>query len=195
MFKKVQYNSPVILTFTFLAFVAYILGIATAGASTRYLFTNYKTSITDPLQFIRLFSYVFGHANWSHFSGNFLIVLLVGPMVEEKYGSNNLIEMMVFTAFITGIINTLFFPTALLGASGIVFMLILLSSFANTESGKIPLTLILVAIFFLGREVLDAIFAVDNISHSAHIIGGLCGGAFGYLKNRKRRPTESCNSQ
>lgn len=195
MFKKVQYNSPVILTFTFLAFVAYLLGKATAGVSTRYLFTNYKTSITDPLQFIRLFSYVLGHANWSHFSSNFLIVLLVGPMVEEKYGSNKLIEMMVFTALITGIINTLFFSTALLGASGIVFMLILLSSFANTEHDKIPLTLILVTIFFLGREIINAIFAADTISQSAHIIGGLCGGAFGYLKNRKRKSADPCNSR
>lgn len=195
MLKKVQYNSPVILTFTFLAFVAYLLDKATAGISTRYLFTNFKTSITDPLQFIRLFSYVFGHANWSHFSGNFLIVLLVGPMVEEKYGSNNLIEMMLFTALITGIINTLFFSTALLGASGIVFMLILLSSFANTKHGKIPLTLILVAIFFLGREIINAIFAADTISQSAHIIGGLCGGSFGYLKTRKLKRAQPCNSK
>lgn len=195
MFKKIQYNSPVILTFTFLAFISYILGKATFGASTNYFFTNYKTSLTDPMQYIRLFSYIFGHANWSHFANNFLIILLVGPMVEEKYGSNNLIEMIAFTAFITGIINTLFFHTGLLGASGIVFMLILLSSFANTESGKIPLTLIFVTIFFLGKEVLSAVITVDNISQSAHIIGGLCGGILGHLKTRRRNPKEPCNPE
>ena len=195
MFKRIQYNSPVILTFTFLAFISYILGKATLGVSTNYFFTNYKTSLSDPMQYIRLFSYVFGHANWSHFSNNFLIVLLVGPMVEEKYGSNNLIEMIAFTALITGVINTLFFHTGLLGASGIVFMLILLSSFANTKSGKLPLTLILVTIFFLGREVLNAVFAVDNISHSAHIIGGLCGGILGHLKTLRKNPKEPCTPE
>ncbi|MBV7276497.1 rhomboid family intramembrane serine protease [Clostridium sp. PL3] len=195
MFKRIQYNSPVILTFTFLAFISYLLGKVTYDVSTRYLFTNYKTSLTDPMQYVRLFSYIFGHANWSHFSNNFLIVLLVGPMVEEKYGSTNLIEMIAFTALITGVINTLFFSTALLGASGIVFMLIILSSFANVKSGKIPLTLILVAIFFVGREVLNAMFATDNISHSAHIIGGLCGGILGYLKTRRENFTGRCNLQ
>lgn len=195
MFKRIQYNSPVILTFTFLAFISYILGKATVGVSTKYFFTNYRTSLTDPMQYIRLFSYVFGHVNWSHFANNFLIVLLVGPMVEEKYGSNNLIEMIAFTALITGIINTLFFNTGLLGASGIVFMLILLSSFANTKSGKIPLTLILVTIFFLGREVLNSIFATDNISHSAHILGGLCGGILGHLKTRRKNPQEPCTPE
>lgn len=193
MFRRIQYNSPVILTFTFLAFVSYLLGKVTYDVSTRYLFTNYKTSLTDPMQYIRLFSYIFGHANWSHFANNFLIVLLVGPMVEEKYGSTNLIEMIAFTALITGVINTLFFRTALLGASGIVFMLILLSSFANTKSGKIPLTLILVTIFFLGREVLNAVFSADNVSQSAHIIGGLCGGILGYLKTRIENSRSRCN--
>ena len=184
MFKRIQYNSPVILTFTFLSFSVLLLGIATGGTSTNLFFTNFRTSISDPLQYVRLFSYVLGHANWSHFSSNFLIILLVGPMVEEKYGSSSLLEMIIVTAFLTGLINTLFFKTGLLGASGIVFMLILLSSFANAQLGKIPLTLIIVVIVFIGGEVINGLFLKDNISHSAHILGGLCGGVFGYLRHR-----------
>ncbi len=186
MFKKIQYNSPVILTFNFLSFIVLLLGITTSGVTTKYLFTNFKTSFYDPMQYVRFFTYIFGHANWSHFSGNFLIILLVGPMVEEKYGSKSLLEMILFTAFLTGIINILFFNTALLGASGIVFLLILLSSFGNADSHKIPLTLILVLIIFLGKEVVNGFFAKDNISQFAHIIGGLCGGVFGHLKNKKK---------
>lgn len=184
MFRRIQYNSPVILTFTFISFSVLLLDIATNGVTNRLFFTNFKTSISDPLQYLRLFSYILGHANWSHFSSNFLIILLVGPMVEEKYGSGSLTEMVIVTAFLTGIINTLFFNTGLIGASGIVFMLILLSSFANAQLGKIPLTLIIVTIVFIGKEVINGLFLKDNISHFAHILGGLSGGIFGYLRNR-----------
>jgi membrane associated rhomboid family serine protease len=107
-------------------------------------------------------------------------------MVEEKYGSRSLMEMIAVTAFLTGMINILFFKTGLLGASGIVFMLILLSSFANAKLGKIPLTLIIVTIVFIGKEVLSGLFLQDNISHFAHILGGLSGGVFGYLRNRDK---------
>jgi membrane associated rhomboid family serine protease len=107
-------------------------------------------------------------------------------MVEEKYGSKELFKMIIFTAFLTGFINITFSNNALLGASGIVFMLILLSSFANVKHGEIPLTLILVVIVFMGKEIFSGLFIQDNIAHSAHIIGGLCGGVFGYLKNRKK---------
>lgn len=186
MFRRIHYNSPVILTFTFISFSVLLLDIATNGVTTKLFFTNFRTSISDPLQYLRLFSYILGHANWSHFSSNFLIILLVGPMVEEKYGSGSLMEMIIVTAFLTGIINTLFFKTGLLGASGIVFMLILLSSFANAQLGKIPLTLIIVAIVFIGKEVINGLFLKDNISHFAHILGGLSGGAFGYLRNREK---------
>jgi rhomboid protease GluP len=104
---------------------------------------------------------------------------LVGPIVEEKYGSKSLLIMILITALITGILNILFFNAGLLGASGIVFMLILLSSFTNVRSGEIPVTFILVAILFLGREVFESL-QNDNISQFAHIIGGICGSVFGY---------------
>lgn len=186
MLRRIQYNSPVILTFTLISFLVLLLDIATNGVITKLFFTNFRTSISDPLQYVRLFSYIFGHANWSHFSSNFLIVLLVGPMVEEKYGSGSLTEMIIATAFLTGIINMLFFKTGLLGASGIVFMLILLSSFANAKSGKIPLTLIIVTIVFIGKEFISGLLLQDNISHFAHILGGLSGGVFGYLRHREK---------
>lgn len=188
MFKRIHYNSPIILTFTFISFAVLLLDKATGGFTNNLLFTNFRTSIKDPLQYLRLFSYILGHANLSHFSGNFLIILLVGPMVEEKYGSSSLLEMILVTAFLTGIINTLFFSTGLLGASGIVFMLILLSSFANAQSGKIPLTLIIVTFVFVGKEIINGLLIKDNISQFAHIFGGFCGGIFGYLRHKGDLP-------
>lgn len=178
--KKIQYNSPVVLTFTFLALSSYLLGFLTNDISTKYFFSNYRTSLFDPMQYVRLFSYILGHANWAHFSGNFIIILIIGPMLEEKYGSKILIQLILVTAFVTGLIHTMFSSTALLGASGIVYMFIILSSFTNTEKGRIPLTLIIVFFVFVGREVFGGAFAQDNISQLAHIIGGLCGALFAF---------------
>jgi len=184
--NRIQYNSPVILTFTLLALVSYLLGYLTNGASTIFLFSNYRTSFFDPLQYVRLFSYILGHANWAHFSGNFIIILIVGPMLEEKYGSKVLIQLILVTAFVTGVIHTIFSGDALLGASGIVFMFIILSSFTNADKGRIPLTLIIVFFVFIGREIFGGVFAQDNISQFAHIIGGICGALFAFkIKNNK----------
>lgn len=178
---KVKYNSPVTLTFTLLSLAAVAAGWLTGGASTGLLFSVYRAPLADPLFYLRMFTHVLGHADMSHFMGNFTVILLVGPMLEEKYGGKRLLLMIAFTAFATGLINVIFFPgTALLGASGVAFMMILLSSFANSGSGEIPLTLIFVAVLYLGTEIVNGIFARDNISQMAHIIGGLCGCAFGW---------------
>lgn len=184
-FKKIQYNSPVILTFTFLALVSYLLSFLTNNTSNQLLFSNYRTSFLDPMQYIRLFSYILGHANWAHFSGNFIIILITGPMLEEKYGSKVLVELILVTAFVTGVIHAIFSSAALLGASGIVYMFIILSSFTNAEKGRIPLTLIIVFFVFIGREIFGGAFAQDNISQFAHIIGGLCGALFAFRIKHK----------
>lgn len=186
MIKKIHYNAPVILTFTFIALFTYLLGEWTKNNSTILLFSVYRSSPKDPLFYIRLFGHVLGHANWEHFMNNFLLILLVGPMLEEKYGSRNMLIMIIFTALITGMINIIFFNTALLGASGIVFMLILLSSFANIKRGTIPLTLVIVVIIFMGKEIISGLFYKDAISQLTHIIGGFCGGVFGYRINKTK---------
>ncbi|MDP4089290.1 MAG: rhomboid family intramembrane serine protease [Bacillota bacterium] len=178
--KKIQYNAPVTLTFTFLAFTSLMLGIITKNKSTELLFSNYRTSLMDPLQYLRLFTYILGHANWAHFYGNFLVILMVGPMLEEKYSSKVLFELILVTALVTGLIHALFSSTMLLGASGIVYMFIILGSFTNAERGRIPLTLIVVFFIFVGKEVFSGVVSQDNISQLAHILGGICGALFGY---------------
>lgn len=185
-FKKIQYNSPVILTFSLLSLLALLLGMATEGRSTLLIFSVYKGSFTDPFFYIRLFGHVLGHRDYQHFLNNFILILLAGPLLEEKYGAKNMLFMMVITAFVTGIINALFFDVVLMGASGVVYMLILLSSFVNMEKGRIPLTLILCIVIYIGTEIVSGLTVEDNIAHLTHIIGGVCGACFGFFMNRKK---------
>lgn len=128
----VQYNSPVILTFFLLSLGALFLGQYTGGWTTTHLFSVYRSSLKDPLFYFRLFGHVLGHGSWDHFINNMLLLLVVGPPMEEKYGSLPLLKGILLTALISGVLQCLLFPrTALLGASGIVFMLIMLASLSG----------------------------------------------------------------
>ncbi len=184
---KISYNAPVVLSFVFLCLAVLGIGILTGGASTRLLFMTYHSSLANPLTYLRLFTHVLGHSDWGHFIGNASYLLLLGPMIEEKYGSRAVLEVICITALVTGLVNYIFFwNVALCGASGVVFAFILLASFTSFREGEIPLTFILVALVFIGQQVYEGILLSDNVSNLAHILGGVIGGWAGYSLNRKK---------
>ena len=188
---KIKYNAPTVLTYAF--FCALVMGI------TLYLVPQLRNWFMvpgkgqfSPLRFrdwITLFTHSAGHSGWNHLFANFSLILLIGPMLEENYGSLALFAMIIITTLITGILNVLFFPVPLLGASGVVFMMILLASFTNFSRGEIPLTFILVVILYLGDQLLkslgtssaDGSMNPQTISRFAHIAGGFCGSLFGFF--------------
>ena len=184
----IRFNAPVVLLFALLSLLVLLLDGWTGGVSTTRFFCVYRSSLADPLTYVRFFGHVLGHSGYSHYMNNMLLLLLVGPGLEEKYGSRNLLMTILVTALVTGLVQFIFFPgTALLGASGVVFMMIVLSSFTAARKGEIPVTLILVVIFYLGGEIMDGLFKQDNVSQIAHIVGGLCGLVFGFTVRRGRR--------
>lgn len=186
--SKIQYNSPVVLTFALVSLASLLLNMLTGGASNTLLFCVYRAPLLNPLTWIRLFTHVLGHASLEHYVGNMMLFLLLGPMIEEKYGSGPLLALIALTAVATGAVNMLLFPgSALLGASGVVFMLIVLSSMVRLEEGRIPLTMILVIIIYLGQEVYGGIVQADNVSQLTHILGGVCGVGGGYALNTVKK--------
>lgn len=183
---KISYNAPMILSFVFLCFAVTLIGVLTGGRATRLLFTTYHSSLRSPLTYLRFFTYIFGHAGWNHFLGNATYLLLIGPMLEEKYGSRMLMEIIAITALVTGLVNYIFFwNVGLCGASGVVFAFILLASFTGFQEGEIPLTFILIAVMFIGQQIIEGITVSDNVSNTAHIVGGLVGAGLGYMLNKK----------
>ena len=175
-----DYNSKVILTYLFICLGAWILNIITRGKSNKKLFQSYRSSPFNPLTYIRMFTHCIGHKDLDHLISNFLYILLVGPMIEEKYGSINLIVMFAITSLVIAIFNIIFTDNTILGASGNVYMLILLSSFTNISEGKIPLTVILICIFYVLGEIKRSITEHNSkVYHDGHLIGALCGILFG----------------
>ena len=185
---RITFNSPVILCFVAICFFATMLNYLTEGKSNQVVFMTYHSSLFSPLTYVRFLSHVFGHEGWQHFIGNMAYILLLGPMLEEKHGALKMIEVIVVTALVTGVVNYVFFwNTALCGASGVVFAFILMSSFTSFREGEIPITFILVAVIYLGQQIYEGIVLQDNISNMAHILGGVVGGILGFSLNKKSK--------
>jgi membrane associated rhomboid family serine protease len=177
---KIHYNSPVVLTF---AIAVIIIHLITAFVFPRFTNTFFAVgptfSFSAPLDYFRLVSHVMGHASFNHLFSNLLLILLLGPILEEKYGGSNILRIMVVTALSTGLINILFSRSGLLGASGIVFAFIILVSIVNVKRGSFPLSFVLVFVLFIGSEMIQGL-EKDNVSQITHIVGGITGAMFGF---------------
>jgi len=183
----------VVLTFALISATVLILSQTVAHSLTvRWFAVPGKTGFNaGSLRcWLTLFTHVLGHGDWPHLISNFTVILLIGPILEELYGSVSLAIMICITALVTGALNALFFSTGLLGASGVVFMMILLVSFTNFNKGEVPLTFILVVILYLGKELFDSFRGLfgtgDDISQFAHIAGGFIGSLFGFIRAPRR---------
>ncbi len=125
--------------------------------------------LPDTLTYPRFVLHVLRHSGYSHYIGNMMMILVVGPPLEEKYGSRPLFLGDISHGAGVRLVHWLFFPgTALLGASGIVFMMIVMSSLAGMKDGYIPITLILVLVLYLGGEIVDGVMLKNNISQLSH---------------------------
>ena len=185
---RLSFNAPAVLTFTALCVIAQLISMLTRGESNRVLFSVYRASLLDPLTWVRCFTHVLGHAGWEHLLGNIMYILILGPMIEEKYGTATTAFIMAATALVIGVINMVFFPgVMLLGASGIVFAFILIASITIREDNTIPVTFILVAVLYLGQQIWQGLFSQDNVSQMAHIVGGAVGAVLGFLLGKAKQ--------
>ena len=184
---RLSFNAPVTLGFAGICLLALMLNYITRGASNRALFSVYRAPLTNPLTYLRMVGHIFGHMDIDHFMGNMMYILLLGPMLEEKYGSRDLALVILITGLVTGIFYFIFRPdTMLLGASGVVFAFILLASITRTRAGEIPLTFVLVALLYIGQQIYQALAAHDNVAYLGHILGGAVGAMIGLALNRQQ---------
>lgn len=188
---RLKCNAPVTLTFSLIC--AAVLGIAQLTPQQNGVHTliiNWFSispvgfSFANPLSWLHLLTHVIGHANWTHLISNFSFILLLGPILEEKYGSGLVLLTMVVTAVATGLLDIFVMKADLLGASGIAFTLILLSSFTNIRSGDIPITFLLIVALYLVKELVES-FTPSPIANLAHVAGGIIGALFGFIFARR----------
>lgn len=180
-----SFNAPFILLFAIASLIALGLSLITGGASDALVFSVYRSGFLNPMTYVRLLCHVLGHTSFAHYVGNMALILALGPIVEERYGSFRLFLMFAATAVISGLFHIfLGNGTMLMGASGIVYMLIFLASTSGAKSGEIPLTLVAVGVLYLTQEIIGGLFSAGDVSHLTHIVGGLCGAMMGLFFRR-----------
>lgn len=176
-----SYNSFVILSYFFLCLLVLVLNIVTKDRINRFLVFR-RGSLLNPMTYIRLIASGLCHKNWSHFRNNFITILLIGPLLEEKYGGINILYMLLITTFVSSLVHLFIYDGGAIGASDNVYMLIVLCSIVNISDGKIPITLILILLFYIVDEIIKQFSSKnDNISHDSHIVGAICGFIYGYF--------------
>lgn len=191
---RITYNAPVTLTFTLIsALILLIDNLLLNNNLIPAIFTvpgNPNFHFNQPLDYLRLILHIFGHSDWNHLISNMSFILLLGPMLEERYGSGILSLMMIVTSLVTGVLNACFSSLPMVGSSDIAFMMILLASFTSLSKNEIPLSFILILVLYIGREIVTH-QQKDNIAIIAHIAGGLCGSLFAFLATPKQKATST----
>lgn len=178
---KITFDSKATLILASLSLIGlFFVNTSTKSGSIFILNGDFQES--SPVWYISTLTYIFGHADFEHVIGNLSIILLLGPLVELKFGWQKFSLMVVSTAILTAILHTLLWDNGLIGASGIAFMLIVVTSLLNTRGKDIPITFILVVLLFLGQEIYSS-FKNDQISHFAHLFGGAMGAFWGFYRS------------
>jgi len=99
---RITYNAPVVLTFAIAAVAVFLLN--SSMQSTRLWFVAWP-ELHDGRSYVGLFTHILGHANWQHPISNFMLILLLGPTLEERHGSSSLLVIIPIPALITGLRN------------------------------------------------------------------------------------------
>jgi len=200
--NPISYDAPVTLTFVLASIVFFLLNsyvpflkdniskwiLMSPAKSGDFLF-----NVKSPLSYFRMIFYVFGAPeNPMSFFSSLIFILLLGPAMEERYGSIIIGIMMAISTLFSGVLNTCFCDNSLTGATCIVFMMIFLNAFLSMQKKKIPASFLVVFVLFVFREILE-VNPNGPVGIIINICGGLCGSLFAFLASPKVRAAKKQN--
>jgi GlpG protein len=185
--RRLSIGAPVVVGFAFTCILLHVLNRTVLYGISNFLGVNSDFRPKSPMEYVRLVTHIFGHKDMEHLRSNMNYILLVGPSAEAAFGSKNIVLVMLVVAISSGLTHMLFGPnhTHQIGASGVVFALILLNSLVSAKSGKIPVPFVMTIFLWMGDEMWKFFFATDEISHHAHLVGGIVGTIAGYAIHQR----------
>ena len=200
---KVAYDAPVTLTFVFICVIIFLLNIffvksgKNLGLEKIFASPTSQAGVlpfipTVSLSYVRLLLYIFGSSGAGDIASggasvlftNLILIMLLGPAMEERYGSVIIGIMMFVSALFSGVLNACFCETSLIGAVPVVSMMIFLNAFMSFSKKKFPLSFAAVMILFVVLQIFDGAGAIRII---ICIAGGLCGSLFAFLTSPKMK--------
>lgn len=203
---KFAFDAPVTISFALFSIILFFIdGLILKGKLSAAILSSPTASTgslpfvaSSPASYARLLLYVFGAASWSALLANLLFILLLGPSMEERYGSVVIGIMMVVSALFTGVLNACFCSVSMNGCTSIVFMMIFLNSFMSFSKKKLPLSFFLIFVIYIaygafqnsGSEVTAQILGIVTC-----VAGGLCGSLFAFLTSPKAKAAKKAEGQ
>ena len=159
---------------------------------------------SNPMDYFRLVSHIFGHASWDHIKANIIIIYILGISLEKICGHTRMFLVILFTAVVTGALYIMF-PSkppisnpnvivGLLGASGIASAFVLLIPAVCRDGEGIPGEFFIIAPIFIAIEIGNA-SNPDNVSQMTHIIGGVCGAVFGFATTKVHKRNKNLDTK
>ncbi len=204
-----RYDSPVTLSFVLLSAAIFALdSFVLKGFLTKNIFSCRISSSTQLpafdyknfLDYIRLFTYVLGNMNLEILLANSTFLLLLGPSLEENYGSAVLLLMIFTSALVSGVLNVCLISSPVYGAKCVVFMMICLAAITSFAKKDIPLSWILVFALYFALSLSSSYkdiskdkfnFLSSSLSTLTNLAGGITGSLFGFLVSPKKRAAVS----
>ncbi len=195
---QVAYDAPVTLTFVLITVVFFLLNTFLLKSGKSDFLQKLLASPTaqagslpfivkQPLSYLRLLLYIFG-ADYGNGAAvlftNLILIMLLGPAMEERYGSVIIGIMMFVSALFSGVLNACFCNSSLAGAVPVVCMMIFLNAFMSFSKKKFPLSFAAVMVLFVVLQIYEGAGAVRII---ICIAGGLCGSLFAFLTSPKMK--------
>ena len=189
---KFHYDSPVMLSFALITLIIFVLDACALKGKLKDMWLlaptaaggQFPFSFSDFPSILRLFIHVFGYSQSEVLICNLIFILLLGPQMEERYGSVIIGIMIFVSSLFSGVLNACFCKNAVCGAEPVVFMLILLWTMMQLSRSKISASAIAVIALFIAmlvsRKNPNGLVGVSVI-----VAGGLCGSLFAFLTSPK----------
>ena len=202
---KFVYDAPVMLSFVLAVLVIFMLDtfVFKGTLAEKWLLSPTAAEGSLPFAFsdftsiLRLFLHVLGGRDIPFLICNLIFILLLGPQMEERYGSVIIGIMIFVAALFSGVLNACFCKVPVSGSEPVVFMLILLCAMMHLSRSKVSASALAVIILFAVMLVLR-----KNPNGTAGVLitlaGGLCGSLFAFLtspKARKAKKNEAALSE
>ncbi|MEE1182006.1 MAG: rhomboid family intramembrane serine protease [Treponema sp.] len=206
---KITFDFPVTVTFVIAAVVVFLIdSFLLKGKISSVLICHGSKQAAIPFNFksaadfTGLIFYVFGNASWEMLFANLIVILLLGQILEERYGSLMLGLMMFISVLISGVLTVCVSTVPLSGAGCVIFMMAVLVSLTELTKKRIPLSCLLVFVLFLAFEIYrntkgaagsNAMQKVCGVL--IEMVGGICGSIFGFLVLPKKRAVKASSKK
>ena len=189
---KFSYDSPVALSFAIITVLVYLLNTlvlkgkidsffyAPTAASGEFAF-NFK----EAASYLRLVLYQFGYFDLYFLFRDLIIILLLGQILEERYGSVIMGLMMFFSSLFSGVLNACFCTGKIYGAASIVIMMVFLNTLTSISKKNVSI----LSVATIALVVCSEFFTKSHgfLGVIVSVAGGLCGSLFAFLASPKAR--------